>query len=572
MKKELLGVIVTTVLFTFLGTFLVQANDYPTSYTPKAPLKKGGALKVGYVSDDAFKGVFAQELSSDMISSDVSQFGTVPLFKTDADNHYTKGGLADITFDRQAKTATITLKEKTRWSDGAPVTARDVAFAYEILADPRSDSPYYIDELENIKGMHAFHTGKAQQISGLELKGEKQLVIHFSKFAPEVEYLGSGYIWPLAEPYHYLKDIPLDQLAQSDRVSEHALFYGPFKLEKLIQGEATKWVRNKYYGGKPAKLDEITLEIVPSAQVGQAVKLKKYDMFFHAEAAQKIAKATKAYKILGNLTNDYTYLGFKVGHKNEAGVSVMDKNSPVADRALRQALAYGMNTEQILKKLSSGLMVPATSVISPAYGPYHDKKVKAYPFDLKKATQLLDDAGYKRGKDGYRRRPNGQKLALVIMASGDKKWEMMLRNYIQLWKKIGVKVTLYGDRMQEPNVFHEKLTSNNTKFDMWMGSWALNDEPTSVAMLYTPDSALNYGNFVTKENQALLASFNSPRAFKQSYRIKQLNKWQAYMKKEAFVVPMMNMYRLVIVSDHVSGMSLDANDYNIWGNVGLLAS
>ena len=572
MKKKLLGVIVTTVLFTFLGTFLVQANNFQESYTPKAPLKKGGALKVGYVSDDAFKGVFAQELSSDMISSEVSQFGTIPLFKADVDNHYTKGGLADITFDRKGKSATITVKEKTRWSDGAPVTARDIVFAYEILADPRSNSPYYVDVLENIKGMHAFHAGQAQQISGLEIKGEKKLVIHFNKFAPEVEYLGSGYIWPLAEPYHYLKDIPLDQLAQSDRVSEHALFYGPFKLEKLVQGEATKWVRNKYYGGKPAKLDEITLELVPSAQVVQAVKLKRYDMFFHAEGAQKIAQATKSYKVLGSLTNDYTYLGFKVGHKNAAGVSVMDKNSPVADRTLRQALAYGMNTAQILKKLSSGLMVPATSVISPAYGPYHDKKLKAYPFDLKKAEHLLDQAGYKRGKDGYRRRPNGKKLALVIMASGDKKWESMLQNYIQLWKKLGVKVTLYGDRMQEPNIFHEKLISNSTKFDMWMGSWALDSEPASVAMLYTPDSALNYGNFVTKENQALIASLNSKKAFDSKYRIEQLNKWQAYMKKEAFVIPMMNMYRLVIVSDHVSGMSLSTTRYDIWGNVGLLAN
>ena len=85
------------------------------------------------------------------------------------------------------------------------------------------------------------------------------------------------------------------------------------------------------------------------------------------------------------------------------------------------------------------------------------------------------------------------------------------------------------------------------------------------------DSPLNYGNFATKENQALIASLNSKQAFASHYRIKQLNKWQAYMKKEAFVIPMMNMYRLVIVSDHVSGMSLSTNRYDIWGNVGLVA-
>ncbi|WGN90208.1 ABC transporter substrate-binding protein [Ligilactobacillus faecis] len=571
MSKKLWEVMLVVGLLMFLGTFTVQANEYQASYTPKGSVKKGGTLRVGYVSDDAFKGIFAQELSSDGLSSNVSQFGTIPLFKADRNDHYTKGGLADLAFDRKAKTATVTIKPKTRWSDGAQVTARDLVFAYELLASPKTNSPYYSEKLENIKGMHAFHTGQAQQIKGLEVKGEKQLVLHFKDFVPGIEYAGSGYLWSVAEPYHYLKDIPLDQLAQSDRISEHALFYGPFKLEKMIPGEVTKWGRNKYYGGTPAKLSGITLEIVPSAQAGQALKLRKYDLFYNAEAVQNIARATKAYQILGSLTPDYTYLGFKVGHKNAAGESVMDKDSPLADRALRQALAYAMNTKQIVKKLSSGLMVPATSVVSPAYGPYHDEKLKAYPFDLKKADQLLDQAGYKWGKDGYRLRPNGEKLNLVIMASGGKKWAILLQNYRQLWKKIGVKVTLYGDRIQEPNVFHEKLHSDNTKFDMWLGTWSLNAEPTAVTMLYTRDSPLNYGNFATKENQALIASLDSKRAFESNYRIKQLNKWQAYMKKEAFVIPMMNMYRLVIVSDHVSGMELDTNRYDIWGNVGLVA-
>ena len=76
MSKKLWGVVLVVSLLTFLGAFTAQASEYQTSYTPKGPIKKGGTLKVGYVSDDAFKGIFAQELSSDGLSSNVSQFGT----------------------------------------------------------------------------------------------------------------------------------------------------------------------------------------------------------------------------------------------------------------------------------------------------------------------------------------------------------------------------------------------------------------------------------------------------------------------------------------------------------------
>lgn len=52
------------------------------------------------------------------------------------------------------------MKKKVRWSDGKPVTAKDLEYAYEILANPKVQTTQYTSSLENIKGMAEYHRGK----------------------------------------------------------------------------------------------------------------------------------------------------------------------------------------------------------------------------------------------------------------------------------------------------------------------------------------------------------------------------------------------------------------------------
>lgn len=364
---------------------------------------KGGTLKVGYPSNTNFKGIFIQELGTDSETNRLAELGQSGLFRKDKNGKYVKGGLADVSFDRGSKTALITIGPKTRWSDGKPVTARDMAFVYEIIANKDSTSEYYSDALETIMGMKEYHEGKADKITGLEEKDSKHLLIHFKELTPAAEYAGSGYVANVAYPYHYLKDVPFDKLVSSDKVRKHPLFFGPYAIKKIVQGESIEWVPNKYYGGPKPKLAKIITEIVPLSQAATAMKSGKYDVLLNTSSAtyNKI-KDDKKLVTLGSLGTGITYLGFKVGHADKDGKSVMDKSLPISNRALRQAMAYAMNVEAVTKKFGHGVTKHANTLISPNYGTYHDKSVKAYNFNLKKANELLDKAGFKRGKDGYR--------------------------------------------------------------------------------------------------------------------------------------------------------------------------
>ena len=532
---------------------------------------KGGTLKVGYPSNTNFKGIFIQELGTDSETNRLAELGQSGLFRKDKNGKYVKGGLADVSFDRGSKTALITIGPKTRWSNGKPVTARDMAFVYEIIANKDSTSEYYSDALETIMGMKEYHEGKADKISGLQIKDSKHLLIHYKKMTPAMEYVDSGYLYNDAQPYHYLKDVPMSKMAQSDKVRKHPLFFGPYTIKKVVQGEAIEWVPNKYYGGKKPKLDKVVEEVVPVAQIAEAMRSHKYDVILH-ESRATYAKTSKVdqYVTLGTMAYGLQYMGFRVGDKGANGTSVLDKKLVTNNRSLRLALAYAMNTQQIVKEYGAGLQKWANSMVSPAYGAYHDNKIKPYYQNLKKADQLLDRAGFKRGKDGYRTQPNGKELTLHLLDQASGRGNDEIRaNYMQLWKKIGVRVELVNDRPLEFNTYEDLLHSNSHKFDIWFGNWSLGQEPSTAATAaYSPKSSFNHGHFVTKENTKLLKSLNSEKAFNPKYRIEQMHKWQEYMRKEAYVVPLSYSYDLTAVGKNVKGMTVDdSTQLTVWDNV-----
>lgn len=552
-----------------------KAVSFPDEYVNHKKALKNATLHVGYASDEPFKGIFIDELDSDGKTSVMAAPGSASLFGYDNDGKYVAGGFGNVKFDRKNNTALISITKKARWSDGEPVTSRDAAYAYEIQANKDSNSPYYNEMLENIEGVKEYHEGKADKITGLEEKDSKHLLIHFKELTPAAEYAGSGYVANVAYPYHYLKDVPFDKLVSSDKVRKHPLFFGPYAIKKVVQGESIEWVPNKYYGGPKPKLAKIITEIVPLSQAATAMKSGKYDVLLNTSSTtyNKI-KNDKKLITLGSLGTGITYLGFKVGHADKDGKSVMDKSLPTSNRALRQAMAYAMNVEAVTKKFGHGVTKHANTLISPNYGTYHDKSVKAYNFNLKKANELLDKAGFKRGKDGYRTQPNGKKLVLTMLdQKGSKSNEAARANYIQLWKKVGLNIKLYSGKALEYNNYLDVLSSNKKhNFDLWISVWSLPPEPTSYpSYISAPTSELNYGHFTSKENDKLVAQMNSQKAFNTKYRIQQMHKWQQYMQKEAYVVPLYYQYDLETIGKNVKNISADATDvkYNLWDQVAL---
>ncbi|KRM88192.1 oligopeptide ABC transporter substrate-binding protein [Lacticaseibacillus thailandensis] len=546
------------------------AHTYTTNQSRSI---SGGTLSVAVATDTPFTGVFAPELADDTTDLTVTQFGTESLFGVGRNYRFNRQGAATIKLNRHRRTATITVKRHVRWADGQPVTAHDVEYAYEILANRATKSARYTDAIQNIRGMAAYHAGTARTISGITMPQGTQgrtVVLHFKTMKPGMQNSGNGYIWEYAEPYHYLKSIPFAKLAQSPRMRSRLLTFGPFRLTKVVDGQAVRYARNPYYYKGTPHLWHINVTTLANAKVTTALKAKQYDLIFNMPSAQyPHVKHLAGYTTLRKPSMSYTYLAFNLGHfDQQTGRNVMDTHARMSDRRLRQAMLYALNLDAVVRKLYPGSRTRGTTLIPTAYGRYH-LRTRGYTLNLSKARHLLNQAGYRMGRHGYRTDPQGHPLTIhLAVMQGDATTDAMNTDFIQQWKKVGLRVKLTTGRPIEMNAFYKLVAANPKNVDAFIGSWSLSSEPSPMS-LYGPAAPYNFSRFATARNTQLLQQIDSARAFNERYRIAALHRWQRYMLNQAAVVPLTYGVTLVPTSTRVRNLALtpDHTNFGQWQQV-----
>ncbi|EKP91048.1 oligopeptide ABC transporter substrate-binding protein [Oenococcus oeni] len=559
--------------------------SFPSAYKNTSAASKSAnnksTLKVAEPNDSPFEGISDPVLASNAEDADVfAPGGLDTLFFNDKNYKIVNGGLANLKLDRKAKTATITIRKNAKWSNGMAVTAKDVEYAYEVIANPNTTSQQYSSDFATIEGMTAYHAGKAKTISGFTYpdgQNGKQVVIHFTKMSPSMKYAGNSFIWDSVEPYEYIKNVSIAKLASSSQVRKNPIFTGAYKLDKVVEGESTTWSPNKYYFGKKAKIKHIVISVVSSSNVDKAIQSKKYDFtspngVMHGTDYKEL-KNLKDYSVIGLPELGYDYFGFNVGHYDtKTQKNVMDKNSKMANRSLRQAMMYALNLDAVEKKFGYGVSWRANTLLPPVFSKYYNKSAKGYPLNIKKANELLDKAGYKK-KGKWRVRPNGKPLTIYFGAmQGTSAQQAEYQDYLQQWHKIGLNVKLATGKEMEMNSFYDTLEKpKQSKIDVYAAAWSLSSEPTPT-QIYGEDAPYNMGHFVSKENTKLMNEMNGSKAWTESYRVKVFKKWQAYMNKEAAYAPGSFSYTWAPVNHRVKGYNVSPSNNEFWSNLSLTSS
>ena len=577
-KAKLFGslTLLTGVALTMAACGNSSSNDASSVKKMKAAVptktaKKGGTVSKAIETDTPFTGIFSNELSTTQTDTDVAAPANESLFDNDNTYKYTNKGPATIDINKDAKTVTINIKKGVKWSDGKQVTAKDYEYAYEIIANPETASQRYTDSLADLEGLQEYHEGKAKTISGIEMPdGEngQKIVLHFKEMKPGMEQSGNGYIWEYAAPYHYLKDVPFKKLESSDQIRKKPLFFGPYKVSKVVRGQSVTFVPNKYYWRGTPKLNKVSFSVVSPNSASQAIKSHKYDIADVVNTQWDQVKDTNNVNFVKQIPLQYSYLGFKVGKwDSKAGKNVMDPNAKMNNKNLRQAIAYGMNIAPVVKRYSKGLSFQVPTLIPKQFGDYFNPDVKAYTQNLNKANKLLDQAGYKK-KGKWRTQPNGKPLTIYLAAmTGNSTQEPIIQNYIQQWQKLGLNVKLSGGRLMESNSFYDKVQNDSSSVDMFIAGWSLSSEP-SPNDLYNEKAPFNFSRFVTKKNTDLLQEMDSEKAFDNKYRVNKFHEWQQYMHDEAYVLPMTNAYQVTAVNNKLTGYSTKPADQNgLWYHI-----
>ena len=529
-KSKLLYVTLASslaILSTACGAKKTDSSNQPIKFSqavPHKPIKKGGTLTYALENESPFTGIFSAEIADTSPDSEAAAPGDEALFDINDHYQFTNKGAASLKLNHSNNTAEIKVKKKVRWSDGKPVTAKDLEYAYEILANPKVQTTQYTSSLENIKGMAEYHRGKANNISGLEMPdgpNGKKLILHFKELKPAMMNSANGFFW------------------------EHA-----------------------YWRGKP-NFEHIYMSNITNSNVSQAIKSKKFDVANVLSSQWEQVKNTKGVNFVGKKTLSYDYLAFKVGNWDaKLGKNVENPHAKMNNPALRKAMAYAMNVDVINKRFYRGLEFRINSLIPSQFTPYYDKNIPTYSYNLDKANKLLDKAGYKKAPGAlYRSQPNGKPLVinLAVRGSGENS-EAIWRNYIQQWKKAGLNVKFLGGRPMEFNRWVAAVKASDPKIDVLEGAWGAAGDP-SPSVFYGEKMPYNFARFVSPTNTKLLNEIDSAKSFDKKYRVQKFHEWQKWMYNKAYVVPTSGAYSVTAVNSKVSGWSLKPSA-NVWYEAG----
>lgn len=547
----------------------VIAPELATTVDNEGDAIDGGTLQVGLVTDSPFQGIFSWEFYEDAYDAKIMEFGFESLFGTDDDFQIDDSGKATLALDQENNKATITLKEGLKWSDGEPLTAEDVIYSYEVIGHPDYTGIRYDGTFQNVVGMEEYHSGEADTISGITQVDDVTVEIEFQEVSPSMLQAGGG-VWSYAMPKHYLEDVPVAELASSEKIRSTPVGDGPFRITKVTPGESVEYEANEYYWQGEPKLDNVVVEVVPSSSIVPALENGTYDVALSMPTDLYASYAElPGYTLLGREELSYTYIGFKLGKWDaEAGEVVYDEDAKMADKSLRQAMGYAIDNDAVAQRFYNGLRSNANTVIPPVFGSFGatTEEVPGYYYDADKANQLLDDAGYvDTDNDGIREDSDGEPLQINFASmEGGETAEPIAQYYIQAWNEVGLDVQLTDGRLLEFNSFYDRIEADDENIDIYQAAWGTGSDPAPNG-LYARNSAFNFTRWATEENDQFMADFTSAEAFDEEFQRNTFVEWQKYFSEEAPVIPTLFRQEVMPVNNRVKHFDYANNPADDFG-------
>ena len=534
-------------------------SQYPSYVENEGTPVEATVLKVAVVSDSPFRGIFNGFLYSDsldgsfMVSTMNGAFPIDPDLKIILDSDETP---IKVSVNPEEKTVTYKINPNFKWSNGEPVTTKDIVKTYEIMANQEyitsSKSLRYNKNRKAIVGIEEYNEGKADKISGLEVIDDSTMKIHLKEMTPSV-YWGGNFVPEFVNAKQF-EGIPMDKITESDALRKNPLSYGPYVIKEIVQGEKVIFEANPYYYKGEPKIKRLEMEILPPSQQVAAIKSGKYDIVLKVspEIFPELEKLDNI-NILTKKAGSMNYIAFKLGkwdeEKNEV---VTDPNSKMYDLNLRKAIAYAIDMDAVSKQFYHGLSTPAKSQLSPLFPSLHNPEINGFKQDVEKAKQLLDEAGFKDvDGDGIREGKDGKPVKYTLaMMSGGEIAEPLAQYYIQQWKAIGLDVELLDGRLLDSKNFYNRVNGDDPAIDFCIAGIGFGTDPQQLA-IFGKNAKFNISRYISDNLEAALDATVSKDAMNEEYRVKAYKDYEKVFMEEIPAVPILNKLDILVVNKRI---------------------
>jgi ABC-type transport system substrate-binding protein len=467
----------------------LQASDA----TPTLPPPGNGQISVGWQKPTNFDPLFTQN----GFEEEVQRLIFTSLVKM-SDKLEPVSDLAEsIDVSPDAKTYTFHLKHLT-FTDGQPLTAKDVVFTINRAVDKRTGSVWR-GRLLNIQGATEYGDQKADSISGLETPDDYTVKMTFIN--PDASFLvtlgdfsGFGIL-----PEHILKDVPPDQLQKHPFTLNPNVTAGAFTFANFSADQFLELDRNDgYAGGPPPPLAKIFLKILTADTALAQMAQGELDIFGPGSlpvAEIDFVKGTPNLTVVSVPSPSVTF------------IAVNFEKPYLQDKRIRQAIQYAIDRNGIVSSLFKG---EATVVNSTIIGPDWmgiPTGLNEYAFDPDKAKQLLSDASWDSSK----------KLAMIF-PPGDQQQDAYAAVIQQQLKDVGVEVSL-----DENEEFGTRLVDSGDYDLALAGGGVFRADPNVSSKYFETDNFTPAGaNYAHYSNPQLDDLFTQGRATPDQAQRKQI--------------------------------------------------
>ena len=432
---------------------------------------KGGRIIEGSTTDIA---TMQPALSNDTSSSRIINLLYDNLLAQDPKTGEVKPKLATYSASTDGLTYSFEINARANWSDGKPIIAEDYLTTLKVVAKSAKslrkslyqDVAGFNDYCVAPSGTQCKPTSTATSISGITIdsanpkkwtvkmtKVSCPAILDLNSFGPLPTHVFGKYLTATSKP----EDI--DNAVEN---TAPTVFSGPFKFKEWRKGDQVILSRNETYWQGAPHVDEYVYKVVAnSAAVTNG--LKTGELTFGTVVPRDLAdmQTVDTVKVTKYQTLGYTFIGWNTASPTATGL---------ADKRVRQALAYGIDMDAVIKAVVFGEATKNVAHHVPVQWSYPSSPLEQYKYDKAKAEQLLKDAGWIKGSDGILAK-DGKKFSLTLSTnSGNQERETLAQVAADQYKQLGI------DAKARPEAFQglvTKLQTGDQTLEATIIGWSL---------------------------------------------------------------------------------------------------
>jgi peptide/nickel transport system substrate-binding protein len=439
------------------------------------------------------------------------------------------------------KTLTWTIRKNVKFTNGAPLTAADVVYTFNLIK-----------------------THPALDLNAID--PQLQTVTQQGTYGVKMTFKNPG-----ATLFYYIADLtPIVPKAVWSKVKNpltfadpHPVGTGPYTVGACTP-QNISYVKNTHFWqpGRP-KFDRVEVPAIIA----------------NSTANEDLANGTAQWggQFIPNIKS--YYLARNPSYRTwspPSGVHALYINltNPILSKLpVRQALAYGIDRPKVAAIGESGEVPPANQagVILPSEQAWYNSSLAAkynYHYDPAKAISILEKAGYKRGAGGIFQTPSGQPLSFnVITVGGYSDWVADIQIMASSLQQIGIKLT--GVNLST-STYSSDISNGNYQLAIGGPPGITVDGPFGIlrGLLYSGNSApigkpaaSDYERYSSPAEDALFNKLSSTTNLAQEEQI--MKQIEAPMLNDVPVIPLAdsvqwNQYN----SAYASGWPTAANPYS----------